>query len=114
MDAAADAQGMNVLGTQRVGFACFFTSKASNSQHAAADAEGMNVFGTQFTCFTRVKKNSNTDVLHLRHRRRLRGRARRRGDRGTSFTCFTSTKVQILTPAERGSRGSDLQWWGRR
>ncbi len=54
---------MNVLGTQLVGFTCFFTSKARKSQHAAADAQGMNVLGAQFTCFT-GKKNTNTDVLH--------------------------------------------------
>ena len=53
-----------MLGTQRVGFTCFFTSKASKIQHAAADAEGMNVFGSQFTRFASKKINTNTDVLH--------------------------------------------------
>jgi hypothetical protein len=52
---------------------------------------------TQFNGITRYK-STNTDIPLQARKRELQGT--------TQFTCIASTKVQMLTPARRGRRGS--------
>jgi len=52
---------------------------------------------TQFNGITRYK-STNTDIPLQARKRELQG--------STQFTCIASTKVQMLTPARRGRRGS--------